>query len=66
MQLNYEPCGLFCGMMTWVCLAYGSYATTVGVILPWLGFSLKGLLHIVFFNITASLALVSHYKGIFM
>eukprot|EP00981_Chlorochromonas_danica_P014661 scaffold8522_cov157-Ochromonas_danica.AAC.5 len=27
--INLEPCGLFCGSITWFLLAFGMYATTV-------------------------------------
>lgn len=27
--INLEPCGLICGMMTWLLLGYGMGATTV-------------------------------------
>lgn len=29
--INNEPCGLFCGSMTYVLVIYGMYATTVSL-----------------------------------
>jgi palmitoyltransferase len=37
-------------MMTWVLLIFGMYATTLYVILPWLGYSLWGCVHLILFN----------------
>lgn len=48
--INLEPCGLICGMMTWVLLIFGMYATTGYVIVPWLGYSWTGLFHLAAFN----------------
>ena len=30
--INLEPCGLICGMMTWLLLGYGMLATTVSAL----------------------------------
>ncbi len=50
MWVNLEPCGLLCGMMTWVLLLFGMYATTYYTILPWLGYSMWGCFHLAAFN----------------
>lgn len=61
--INLEPCGLFCGCVTWGLLAYGMYATTTCVIKPWLGFGLWGGLHTLLFNSASLLAIYSHFAA---
>eukprot|EP01038_Epipyxis_sp_PR26KG_P009476 gene9476-12767_t len=61
--VNLEPCGLFCGSMTWFLIMYGMYTTSVCVIVPWLGYSLHGLVHLVAFNSFSLLAMFSHMKA---
>ena len=39
------------------------YTTSFIVILPWLGFTLHGMTHIILFNVGAILALISHFKA---
>ncbi len=48
--INLEPCGLLCGMMTWVLLLFGMYATSKYVIIPWLGYGVMGMFHLFSFN----------------
>lgn len=60
--INNEPCGLFCGSITYFLILYGMYATTLGVIIPWLGFSLLGLLNILIFNGLSILTMYTHFK----
>eukprot|EP01033_Poteriospumella_lacustris_P011073 gene11073-7878_t len=48
--------------MTYVLVIYGMYATTFGVIIPWLGFSLFGLLNILVFNGLSLLTIYTHFK----
>mmetsp|Transcript_12560 Transcript_12560/g.42464 ORF Transcript_12560/g.42464 Transcript_12560/m.42464 type:complete len:348 (-) Transcript_12560:46-1089(-) len=57
--MNMEPCGLICGCMTYMLIAYAMYAFTTAVVLPWLGLSLLGLTHLLLFN---ALALVAGYS----
>jgi len=61
--VNLEPCGLFCGMVTWLLLAYGMYATTTCVIQPWLGFGISGSLHAILFNAMSIVAIYSHFAA---
>ena len=61
--LNSEPCGVFCGLMSWAFLAYGMGATTFSVIKPWLGFSVVGCLHMVCFNALSLLAMYCHFRA---
>lgn len=61
--MNLEPCGLFCGLVTWWLLAYGMYATTMCVIKPWLGFGLHGSFHVLLFNSLSILAIYSHFAA---
>jgi len=53
---------MICGCMTWLLLFYGMYATTAGVILPWLGFSLAGIINLIVFNSLSLTAMYSHIK----
>jgi hypothetical protein len=61
--LNSEPCGLFCGLVTWGLVIYGQVAFTFFLVLPWMGPSIIGVLNIFVFNFVSCLAIVSHYKG---
>lgn len=61
--LNSEPCGLICGMMTWLLLGYGMGATTYSVIVPWMGYSIFGCLHIFCFNFLSLLAMYCHMRA---
>ena len=61
--VNLEPCGLFCGVMTYLLLGYGMYTTTTCVIQPWLGLGLHGSFHAVLFNVLSLLACYSHFAA---
>lgn len=61
--INLDPCGLFCGCMTYFLLAFGTYATSKFVIIPWMGYSPLGLLNLVLFNIFTILGAYSHFKA---
>jgi len=60
--VNAEPCGLLCGMMTWVLLIFGMYATTKYVILPWLGYSFWGCIHLIAFNGGSIFGMYAHWS----
>eukprot|EP01036_Dinobryon_divergens_P030496 gene30496-39747_t len=61
--INYEPCGLFCGSMSYFFILYGMYTTTFCVIIPMLGRSLHALIHILCFNVLSLLAIYSHWRA---
>ena len=59
--INLEPCGLICGMMTWVLVIFGMYGTTLYVIIPWLGYdSMLGLFHLFLFNGSSIFTIYCH------
>eukprot|EP00606_Chrysophyceae_sp_TOSAG23-5_P000389 GSChrysophyteH2.ASY1.ANO1.221.1 assembled CDS len=59
--INLEPCGLICGMMTWVLVIFGMYGTTLYVIIPWLGYdSVLGLFHLFLFNGSSIFTIYCH------
>ena len=60
---NLDGCGLFCAGFTWFLVCFGEYATVSGVIVPWLGFSVWGVLHTVCFSAVAFLCLASHGRA---
>ena len=60
---NLDGCGLFCAGFTWFLVCFGEYATVTGVIVPWLGFSMWGILHTVCFSAIAFLCLASHGRA---
>ena len=51
---------MICGFMTWGLLIFGMYASTIKVIVPWLGYSFWGMFHIVLFNFLSILGMYSH------
>lgn len=61
--INLDFCGIFCGFTTTGLIMYGMFVTTKFVILPWLGFSIFGLLNILLFNSAAVLAAYSHFAA---
>lgn len=61
--INSEPCGLICGCMTYFLIIYGQVATTRFVILPWLGYSIIGVINIICYNALSFVAMYSHYKA---
>lgn len=61
--VNIEPCGLICGLFTYVFLAYGMYSTTTCVIKPWLGYSVLGSCNIFLFNGISLVAMYSHFAA---
>ena len=60
--VNTECCGLFCGSMTYLLLAYGMYATSFHVIVPFLGYSVTGIFHLIVYNFIGVLAMHAHFK----
>lgn len=59
---NVEPCGLICGSLTYLLIGYAMYTTTFAVLLPWMGLSFFGVLHITVFNALALLAGYTHFR----
>lgn len=64
--INLEPCGLFCGSITWFLIGYGMYATSFAVIVPWLGYSWFGILNLILFNASSLIALYAHIQSKFL
>eukprot|EP00937_MAST-01D_sp_MAST-1D-sp2_P001601 g1601.t1 len=60
---NLDCCGLFCALFTWFLVLYGEYATVSAVIIPWLGFSFWGVVHLLCYTTIAFLALASHGRA---
>jgi palmitoyltransferase ZDHHC3/7/25 len=63
--LNFEPCGLICGMMTWVLLIFGMYATSKYVIHPWLGNTFMGIFNYILFNGGSIFSMYCHMATMF-
>lgn len=61
--VNKEICGLICGCMTYLLIAFGMYATSFHVIIPFLGYSVVGVFHLVTFNLMSLLGMHAHYKA---
>ena len=61
--VNLEPCGLFCGLVTYMLLGYGMYTCTTCVIQPWLGLGVHGSIHALVFNLLSILASYSHFAA---
>jgi len=61
--INLEPCGLFCGSITWFLIAFGMYATSYCIIIPWLGYTLHGIFHLIMFNCISIMAAISHFRA---
>ncbi|KDO16668.1 hypothetical protein SPRG_17835 [Saprolegnia parasitica CBS 223.65] len=57
--LNWDCCGLVCAAISWFLVVYAEASSLV----PWMGASLLGLLHISVFTLLCFMALVSHGKG---
>ncbi|EQC42560.1 hypothetical protein SDRG_00290 [Saprolegnia diclina VS20] len=61
--LNWDCCGLVCAAISWFLIVYAEYVVVGVVLVPWMGASLLGLLHISVFTLLCFMALVSHGKA---
>ena len=61
--INKECCGLFCAVVTWGFVFFGQFATSISIIIPWLGYDVTGIINLVIFNTIAVLAVISHFRG---
>jgi palmitoyltransferase len=59
--VNLEPCGLFCGLVSWFIILFGMYAVTIDVIKPWLGFSVFGIFNVILYNFLSIMTIYSHF-----
>mmetsp|Transcript_23757 Transcript_23757/g.82609 ORF Transcript_23757/g.82609 Transcript_23757/m.82609 type:complete len:308 (-) Transcript_23757:145-1068(-) len=60
---NTDCCGSVCAAISWMIVLYCDYVITFRVIMPWMAFSLMGLLNLLLFNAGSGLALWSHAKA---
>lgn len=62
--LNLDPCGLVCSSLVYFIVFFCDYNVVTKVIIPWFGpYTVSAWFHGIFFNILASLALLSHARA---
>lgn len=61
--LNMDICGLICGLISDVIILYGMAVFSSIVIVPWYGYSIVGVIHLILFNSIGLLAMISHFRA---
>jgi len=59
-----DPCGIFCIILTYLCVIYADYVVINHIILKSLSGSLWGIIHILLFNLIIFLLCFSHLRAV--
>mmetsp|Transcript_22673 Transcript_22673/g.29449 ORF Transcript_22673/g.29449 Transcript_22673/m.29449 type:complete len:286 (+) Transcript_22673:83-940(+) len=60
---NLDPCGLICAGITGFLIIYAQYTITAAILVPWLEWSVTGLLLFLLYNLLAVAAIVAEIKA---